>query len=37
MLYQSSIGSIALAAALLMSPASAQVVDLGKYPDLSGQ
>ncbi len=32
MLYQSSIGSVVLAAALLMSPASAQV-----YPDWSGQ
>ena len=37
MLYQSSIGSIVLAAALLISPASAQVPDLGKYPDWSGQ
>jgi hypothetical protein len=37
MLYQSSIGSIMLTAALLMSPASAQVLDLGKYSDLSGQ
>jgi hypothetical protein len=37
MLYQSSIGSIVLAAALLMSPASAQVLDLGKYPDWAGQ
>lgn len=33
MLYQSSIGSIVLAAALLMSPASAEVIDSGKYPD----
>ena len=37
MLYQSSIASIVLGAALLMSPAGAQVFDLGKYPDWSGQ
>jgi len=37
MIYQSSIGSIVVAAALVMSPASAQVPDLGKYPDWSGQ
>jgi hypothetical protein len=37
MLYKSSIGPIALAVALLMSPASAQVSDLAKYPDWSGQ
>jgi hypothetical protein len=37
MLYQSSIGSIVVAATLLMSPASAQVSDSGKYPDWSGQ
>jgi hypothetical protein len=37
MLYQSAIGSIVVAAALLMSPVSAQVFDLGKYPDWSGQ
>ena len=37
MLNLSSIGVIALAAALLMSPAGAQVFDLGKYPDWSGQ
>jgi hypothetical protein len=37
MLYRSSIGSIVLAMALLMSPAGAQVSDLAKYPDWSGQ
>jgi hypothetical protein len=41
MLCRSSIVSLAIAAAFLMalliSPASAQVVDSGKYPDLSGQ
>jgi hypothetical protein len=37
MFYRSSIGSIALALALLLSPASAQVSDLKKYPDWSGQ
>jgi hypothetical protein len=37
MLYQSSIASIVLGAALLMSPAGAQVFDLAKYPDWSGQ
>ncbi len=37
MLNLGSIGVIALAAALLMSPAGAQIFDLGKYPDWSGQ
>jgi len=37
MLNLGSIGVIALAAALLMSPAAAQIFDLGKYPDWSGQ
>jgi|SRR6516225_4511921 hypothetical protein len=37
MQYRSLIGSIALAMALMMAPASAQVFDFGKYPDLSGQ
>ena len=37
MLHRSSIGIVALAAALLLSPAGAQVFDLGKYPEWSGQ
>jgi hypothetical protein len=34
---QSPIGAIALAAALLMTPAGAQAFDESKYPDLKGQ
>src|SRR6058998_707228 len=37
MLYRSLIGAIAVAAALMLTPASAQVFDPAKYPDLSGQ
>jgi hypothetical protein len=37
MLYRSLIVSIAMAAALTLTPASAQVFDPAKYPDLSGQ
>jgi hypothetical protein len=37
MLHRSSIGTIALAAALLTSIAAAQAFDDAKYPDLSGQ
>ena len=35
--YRSSIGAIALTAALLATPSAAQVVDFGKYPDFKGQ
>src|SRR5947209_2777400 len=34
---QSLIGAIALAAVLWVSTAGAQIIDLGKYPDLTGQ
>jgi hypothetical protein len=37
MLYRSSIGAVAMAAALLATPLAAQVVDFGKYPDFKGQ
>jgi hypothetical protein len=37
MLRQSWIGAIALAAVMSMSAASAQIFDLGKYPNLKGQ
>jgi hypothetical protein len=37
MLYRNSIAAIALAVACWMSPATAQVFDYGKYPDLKGQ
>jgi hypothetical protein len=37
MLYRSSIGSVMLAAALLMALPSAQALDESKYPDWSGQ
>src|SRR5437867_10346551 len=37
MLYRSSIGAIALAAALTMAGAGAQAFDETKYPDWSGQ
>ena len=35
--YRSSFCAVALATALLATPAAAQVVDFGKYPDLKGQ
>src|SRR3984957_16924365 len=37
MRYRASISAVALAAALLATSASAQVVDFGKYPDFKGQ
>jgi hypothetical protein len=37
MQYRSSLAAIALASALWASTAAAQVIDLGKYPDLTGQ
>ncbi len=37
MLDRSAIGAVALVAALLATPAAAQVVDFGKYPDFKGQ
>ncbi|HEY6254723.1 MAG TPA: hypothetical protein VIY51_02920 [Xanthobacteraceae bacterium] len=37
MLYRSSICVAALTGVLLATPAAAQVVDMGKYPDLRGQ
>src|SRR3954453_16108109 len=37
MLYRSSICAVALMAVLLATPAAAQVVDFGKYPDFKGQ
>ncbi len=37
MSYRSSICATALATALLATPAAAQVVDFGKYPDFKGQ
>ena len=37
MLHRSALGAITLALACWMSPATAQIVDFGKYPDLKGQ
>jgi hypothetical protein len=37
MRYGASTPAVALAAALLATSATAQVVDFGKYPDLKGQ
>jgi hypothetical protein len=37
MLSRSSLGAVALAMACWMSPATAQIFDMGKYPDLKGQ
>jgi len=37
MFHRSSIGAVALVAALLATPSNAQVVDFGKYPDFKGQ
>src|SRR5437588_2866740 len=37
MCYRSSIGAVAVLAALLATQSAAQVVDFGKYPDFKGQ
>src|SRR5262249_31152711 len=37
MRYPASISAVALAIALLASPAAAQVIDFGKYPDFKGR